>query len=418
MDFRLIIPILVTVVGSYLLIKLGAFYILHPIKTATEFCRGLKDRSSRRAFFLALAGTLGVGNIFGVCAGIIIGGPGSIFWLFVSSAFAMIIKYAETLLVFSENVGDGGMAAVLRSVFGKTGKKLSMIYAAMTVLLSFFMGSAMQAVALTDITRQTYGISPLTTSVILLVLLIPILFGNGKKIENITEIVIPMTTIIYIIACLCVIFANFSRLGETIMCIISSAFSPRAALGGGLSFVALREGFARGILSNEAGVGTSALAHSRATNRTPHQAGLFAMSEVVFDSSVLCILTGIAVLLSVPDYSVYKTPMSLAAAAFNSLFGSFSDVFLPVVILAFAYSTIICWFYYGSKTCDTFFNKHTLTFKLCFCLSALLCSYISQNVLIYITDIILLIMSLFTLSAIVVRSQRITELSIKKSAPD
>ncbi len=418
MDFRLILPVIVTLSGIYLLVKLGAFFIIHPIKTAKEMLGAVGDRASRRAFFLALAGTLGVGNIFGVSAGIIIGGAGSLFWLLFASLFSMVIKYAETLLVFDEKTEGGGMSCVLRSVFCRHGGALSVVYAVLTLFLSLSMGAAMQSVAFTDMCYESYGISPRFSSLFLFLLLLPALLGNARKIESITEIVIPLTTIIYILACFGVIFTHISRLPNVINDIFSSAFNFRSAIGGGLSFIALREGFARGILSNEAGVGSSAMAHSRAENRSPHIAGLFAMGEVVFDSCLLCMLTGVAILLAVPDYSSFTAPMTLVSETFSFLLGGVGSLVLPVVILAFAYSTIICWYYYGKQTCISHFGFLSEVFPVAFSLFVILGDAIPETFLIYLIDIFLLLMSLMTLSAIIVRTPRIARLCKNKKSPD
>ena len=419
MKFSFLLPVIVTAVGLYLLVKLRFFFLLHPIRTAREFFGALSDRNSRRAFFLALAGTLGVGNIFGVSAGLMIGGPGSLFWLFISSFFAMIIKYSETLLAFDEGAEQGGMASVLSSVFRKSGSIISPIYAGLTLLLAFFMGSAMQSAALTDIADASFGLNPLITGFILVILLTPCFFGGAKKIENITEIIIPMTTIIYIIMCFAVILLNLSRLASVIKLIISSAFSFRSALGGGLSFLAVREGFARGILSNEAGVGTSALAHIRSADRSPHTAGLFAMCEVIFDSSLLCVLTGLAVLTSVPDMTVFNSPMALVSAAFCSALGSPSGYILTFLILSFAYATIICWYYYGFECARLYFPKIKAFYPFAFVISMLLSSVAQASLLLYAIDFILLLMSIMTLSAIVTRAPRIQRLCLyEKKNPE
>ena len=411
MDFSLILPILVTVVGVILLIRLGAFFIIHPIRTTREIMDGLKDRKTRRAFCLALAGTLGVGNIFGVSAGIMIGGPGSLFWLFISTFFAMVIKYAETLLVFDGGANKGGMAIIIRNIFSRFGKAFSILYAALTVALALFMGSAMQSAALIDSAEQTISLKPVVTLVILLILFLPCLLGGGRKIESITEILIPLTTIIYIIGCFAVIFINFSRLDDVIFDVFSSAFSFRSALGGGVSFLAIKEGFARGILSNEAGVGTSAMAHIRSRERSPHKAGLFAMSEVLFDSTLLCILTGIAILVSVDNISGFSTPMSLVSEAFSSSLGGGVAMVLPFIILSFAYATIICWYYYGMECMTVFFPKISRIFSPAFIFFMLVSWRIRSQNLLCVIDIILLLMSILTLCAIVKKSKRIAEIS-------
>ena len=411
MDFSLLLPILVTAVGFYLLIKLRYFFLIHPIRTIRELLGGLKKRDDRRSFFLALAGTLGVGNIFGVSAGIMIGGAGSLFWLLLSTLFAMIIKYAETLLVFDADIDRGGTSALLSSVFSKWGKRLSPAYALLMLLLALFMGSAMQSAALIDVAENSLGITPLITGFILFIMLIPCLVGGAKKIESITEIIIPLTTIIYIIMCFCVIFSNLSRIGEVIKTIFTSAFNFRSAVGGGISFLAVREGFARGILSNEAGVGTSAMAHSRSKGRTPHLAGLFAMCEVFFDSTLLCMLTGISILISIEDISSFSSPMALVGAAFYSVLGNASSVLLPIVILSFAYATIICWYYYGRECATIYFPTLKAIYPALFIAFMLMSRHIRSDFLLYVIDILLLFMSFMTLSAIVKKSPRISEIS-------
>ena len=412
MKLSFLLPILVSSVGLYLLIKLRFFFIRHPIRTMRSFASATGDRVARRSFYLALAGTLGVGNIFGVAAGIMIGGAGSLFWLFVSSFFAMIIKYAETLLTFESGAPKGGMAEVIRRVFKSGGKILAPLYAAFTLVLSLFIGSAMQSAAVLDVAEEAFSIHPIIGAVILIILLLPCIVGGIGKIENITEIVIPLTTIIYILMCFCVILLKINRLEEIINSIISSAFNFKSVIGG-LSFVAIKEGFARGILSNEAGAGTSAMAHSTCQGRTPHVAGLFAMCEVVFDSLILCMLTGFAILLSVDNISAFRSPMSLVSAAFSTSLGSFSVYILLILVFAFAYSTLICWYFYGTRCSKLYFPKIKQIYPFLFLFFVIISRLMDSKTVIYITDFLLLIMTVMTLSAIVKRSDKIAEISLK-----
>lgn len=411
MRLSFLLPILVASAGLYLLMRLRFFFICHPIRTMGEFTSALGDRGARRSLCLALAGTLGVGNIFGVAAGIMIGGAGSLFWLFLSSIFAMIIKYAETLLTFDSKTARGGMAEVIRRVFVKCGDLLAPIYAVMTLALSLFIGSAMQSVAVLDVAEVAFSIHPVIGAVILIILLTPVLIGGARKIENITEIIIPLTTIIYIIMCFSVILINFHRIYEVIKLIISSAFSFRSAVGG-ISFVAIKEGFARGILSNEAGAGTSAMAHSTHQGRTPHVAGLFAMCEVFFDSIVLCMLTGFAILLSIDNISAFYTPMSLVSAAFSASLGSFSVYILFGLVFAFAYSTLICWYFYGIEYSSLYFPKIKTIYPFLFLSLVFISRRISSKTVLYVTDFLLLVMTVMTLSAIMIRSNKIAEISL------
>jgi AGCS family alanine or glycine:cation symporter len=399
MEISLLIPLLVTVSGVYLLFKFKFFFILHPIRTLGEFLGELKNRQSRRSFFLALAGTLGVGNIFGVSAGILIGGAGSLFWLILSTPFAMALKYAETRTVCQYQGIKGGMSEVIEHRFGRWGRGLAKIYAGFTILLAFFMGGAMQSGAICDIADSAIGLNPIFCSIILLILFLPCLFGGVEKIEKITEILIPLTTIIYISLCFAVISVNFDRLPSAVNQVISSAFSPHACVGG-ISAVTIKEGFARGILSNEAGVGTSALAHSRAEGRSPHIAGLFGIFEVFFDTALLCTLTGLAILVSCPSPSAFATPMSLVGAAFSGTLGRGCGVVLTLLTFAFAYSTVICWYFYGRRLSTLYFKRLAKIYPPIFLAFLLLPSTIRSGFLLYVVDILMLFMSMLTISAI------------------
>lgn len=403
MPFSFILPITVSAVGLILLVRYRFFMLRHPGRIIAELISGLKEKGARRSFFLALAGTLGVGNIFGVSAGIMIGGAGVVFWIFLSSIFSAVIKYAEVLLVF-KNRADGGMAEVIgRSL--PLGRLLSPLYAGLTLILSLFMGASLQSEALMDVAESSVGIAPTFTGICLVILLIPAFVGGVEKIEAITEKLIPLTTIIYIIMCLGVIFTNLDRFIDVISNVFSSALSYKAIIGGG-GAVAIREGFSRGIMSNEAGSGTSALAHSRDMDRTPHLAGLFGMCEVLFDTTILCTLTGVAILCACPNFVEFSTPMALVFAAFHSSLGAIGGLLLPI-ILCFAYSTVICWFYYGSLYCDQYFGGHRVIYLVLFISFILLTPILPSIPLLYLTDLILLLMSCLTLAVIVKDSAKI-----------
>lgn len=406
MELSLALPLLVTGVGFYLLKKLDFFFLIHPLRTACKFINAARDKDSRRALYLALAGTLGVGNIFGVAAGILIGGAGSVFWLFVSSFFSMVIKYAETMLVFSMKSRDGGMAGALCDIFPKRGRGLSIIYTILTILLALFMGSAIQTSAVADVAISSLGINPFVIAFIILIFFASCCVFGVSRITKITEILIPLTTIIYILACLSVILHNFTRLPAVINLIITSAFSPYSICGGGV-MVAIKEGFARGILSNEAGVGTSALAHSEARGREPSVAGLFGIAEVFFDTTVLCTLTALTILTSIENFSLFKTPMSLVTAAFTSALGDFGGYILLFCIFSFAYSTIICWYFYGHRCTSLYFPKFRAVYIILFCDCILLSPCLASECLLYVTDVLLLFMAFITLSAIVKESGKI-----------
>lgn len=415
MNIMIILPILVVGVGFYLLIKTRFFFILQPKRTARSVVSALKKPSSRRCFWLALAGTLGVGNIFGVAAGIMVGGAGSVFWLLVSALFSMIIKYAEALLSFdSLTEGTPGMHRVIERVFSKAGKSLASLYCIACLLLSFFMGASMQGAAVAQAAESSLGIDfGLCLAVFSALVIFGALWGD-KIIEKITSYTIPMTTIIYILLSFLVIFINFRSLPQVLLSIVSSAFSPSAVGGGMLSFIfsrAFYEGFARGTLSNEAGCGTSSFAHTRASESTPKEAGLFGMCEVFFDTVVICPLTALVILLSVGDTSIYESPMELVYSAFVSSLGGWSGVLLLLSVFTFAYSTAVCWFSYGSECTEYILGRKTPLFIPVFAIFLIFGGLIKASVIIALTDTVILILSLITLTAIIKKRERIRALT-------
>ncbi len=420
MNLSVALPILVTGAGIYFLFELKGLFFAHPLRAFRALAGTLKEKDSFRAFSLALAGTLGVGNVFGVAAGIIIGGAGSVLWLFVSSIFAMIIKYAETVLAAdTATVEGGGMHLVLLSSFPRIGGLLSKLYAALCLVLGLFMGFTMQSASVVTVANVTTGISPIAVAVLLAALLIPSVIGGGERIEKFTAFAIPLTTVVYILMSILVIAFNFERLPAVISEIFSSAMSPLSAGGGLLAFLSsrsLHEGYSRGILSNEAGTGTSAMAHTRATERPPAVAGLCGACEVFFDTLLLCTLTALAVLTAIPNEESYISPMTLVTDAFVGTLGNFSGVMLLVCIFLFAYSTIVCWFYYGGKCSDYLFGPRSrLPFFILFLVFTIAGAFGESRVILSVTDFAIFCMTVLTVLVLVRSSDRIRELSLSVS---
>lgn len=416
MSVSSLLPLAVMLTGSFLFLRLRFFPITRAGENVSLFLDAVRVKENRRALFLALAGTLGVGNIFGVAAGLMIGGVGSVFWLLVSSLFAMIIKYAETALSLHYLSGEGGgMHEVIKRVYGKLGAPLSKIYALLCLLLALFMGAGMQSVAVYDVAESTLGFESALVVLPFLAIVIFGALGGGSKIEKLTAFIIPLTTIIYISLSFSAILLNFDKLGTAICSIACEAFAPESARGGLFAFFtssSIKEGFSLGILSNEAGAGTSAMAHSRAASRTPRVAGLFGMCEVFFDTVILCTLTALAVIVSVDDISLFSTPMSLVTAAFADSLGEWSGAVLLFCIFAFAYSTVICWYYYGSE-CSRFLfgNRSSLAFAVVFLSFIPLSCCFRNTLLLAATDLILLFMALLTLATLLFNAKTVGELT-------
>ncbi len=414
MDFILLLPSVVTLGGTYMLFKTRFFFLCHPLRTAKKLFSSLKEKSARRSLSLALAGTLGIGNIVGVAVGIIAGGAGSVFWLLVSTLFAMVLKYSESSLAADFKVGGhGGMAIVIKNSFSKRGTYLSRIYAFFCLILSLVMGAALQTATAAECAGEALGMPRTAFGMLFVILILISVVGGASVIERITVVVIPLATAIYLLLTLAVIATNFSRLPDVFSLILSSAFSAKSIGGGILGFftsVGIREGFARGLLSNEAGAGTSSMAHSRSSLH-PAAVGLSGMCEVFFDTALLCLVTALAVLLSVPDPSSYSSGMALVFDSVGAVFGRFSGYLLLFSIFAFAYSTVICWYYYGCE-CKNFLSRKRFSVFLPFYLFAVfLGAVLSLNAFVYATDLLLLFLTVLSVCAVMKNSDRIVTLS-------
>ena len=413
------LPIILAAIGTYFLIKLRFFFIIHPLRTASRGLRAVRGKRAFRSFTLALAGTLGVGNVFGVAIGIMIGGAGSLFWLAVSMLFAMIIKYAEVVItsdnLYHDTDTHGGIYYVIRSSFSRLGTPLSAFYATVTLALSLVMGAALQSDAVIESAVPRSDPFRHSLAVIFVVFTFLAIIGGASKIERITSIIIPLTTIIYIFITVCIIFVNINSLGATIVMIVKSAFSFKSAVGGGVGFLLsgpFREGFARGILSNEAGAGTSSAAHSRSGVLSPSSTGILGIFEVWFDTGLICMLSGLSILLSVPDIGNFDTGMDLILYSVGNLFGTSGKYTLLFCVFAFAYATVICWYYYGSEAwCVLFGKKKKAIFLPLFLLFVYLGAFADTIILVILTDLLMLFASVLTLTALIKNSDRIRDLS-------
>ena len=412
---NLILSYLIIFVGGFLLVKLKAFFIFHPIRIVNKMIPALKVRDNRRSLSLALAGTLGVGNIYGVAYGLIVGGAGSVFWLVVSAIFAIVIKYAESTLASLNSKGGEGIILTFEKTFRR--KWIPNVYAICICLLALTMGAFIQADSCISSVSYFFGVPRIFTAGFILIAVLFVTLGNTEKIKNATELMIPMATASYILIALVAIISNGENMGSAAVSIFNSAKSGVSFLFGAIPIfisVSFSEGFARGILSNEAGMGTSSMSHSDG-NRTPATAGIFGMCEIIFDTLLLCVLTAFLVLTSIPDISRYSSPMALI---FDAVRIGAGDIFLPILLVSiflFAYSTIICWYTYGVKGLSYLRgNKFLLCFGFLFYFSIISASFINPNTVININDFLILLMLIPTLLALVKNANSILEATKKE----
>ena len=409
------LPFLLFPVGAYLLWRLKFFYILHPIRSLRMIWRDLGRKENISSLLLALAGTLGVGNLLGVAIGIIVGGPGSLFWLLLSAIPSSVLKYTE-VVACSEGGSDAvGMSAHVRRSFLHLGKPLSVIYSLACLFLSLVMGACLQTGMLVDSASLAFGIERSAIAITAVVVVLISIYRGPRFVSKITAIAIPLTTTIYIMMTILTVSVNISNIGNVINCIITSAFSPLAAGGGVLALFtsqALREGFARGMLSNEAGAGTSTLAHATGGDLHPAKRGLFGVIEVYFDTAFLCMLSGLAILSSVPDPSSFENGTELLMSAITGALGEWAAAPLVLSVCAFAYSTVICWYYYGASSLSELIGGSSGgAFIVVYLLFALYGGFASSGLLVHASDALLLILALITLPTLIKSSDRVKSLS-------
>ena len=340
-----------------------------------------------QALTTALAATVGTGNIIGTSQAIAMGGYGAIFWLWVAALLGMIIKYSEVTLSvhFRERnqKGDwvGGPMYYIVNGLGKGWKWLAILFAAFAVLASFGIGNLSQANSITgSINNAITAFVPemaskkdmisLIVGVIIAVLTAMALFGGIKRIGKVTELLVPVMSLFYIIFTMTVIISNFGNIGNAFSLIFTAAFTPKAVVGAA-SGIAIKEaivwGLRRSAFSNEAGLGSAAIAHAAADTEGAVQQGLYGIFEVFVDTLVICTLTGLTVIVSGVDIAFgVKAGSELITGAFATVFGDkFAALFVAIALMFFAYSTILGWSLYGTRCMEYLFGlKVTKIYQL------------------------------------------------------
>ena len=323
-----------------------------------------KNLSPFEAVTTALAGTVGTGNIAGVTGAIFVGGPGAVFWMWVSAFFGMCTKYAEIALAMkyrntdSEGVHKGGPMYYIENGLGKKWKWLAVIFAILGGLASFGIGNIAQSSEIAGALNGLFNLDPLITGIILAVLVAIVVLGGVKRIGQVTSYLVPFMAIFYILAGIVLILMSIPELPAAFGAIFKGAFSLKSVGGGIFGYVimqAMKQGFARGVFSNEAGLGSAPIAHAASSTEEPAEQAMWGVFEVFVDTIIICTITGLAIILS----GVYTTAGGLdafaskgaaAVAAFNAILpGTIGGIIIQISLIFFALSTIISWSYYGER---------------------------------------------------------------------
>ena len=315
---------------------------------------GEGDISAFQAVSTALAATVGTGNIAGVATAISIGGPGAVFWMWVSAIFGMTTKFAEVVLSIEfrekNKHGDfvGGPMYYIEKGLNK--KWLAYLFAGFGALAAFGIGNMVQSNSVAESLNYSFAIPKIATGIILALVTAVVILGGIKRIGVVTERLVPVMAAFYILGALFIVLSNISHIGEALGLIFSSAFTGTAAVGGfagSTVAMAMRRGVSRGVFSNEAGLGSAPIAHAAATTDHPVRQGLWGIFEVFMDAIIICTLSALSIMMS-GVWSSGATGSALTTAAFESVI-PFGGYIVSIGILLFAFSTILGWAYYGEK---------------------------------------------------------------------
>lgn len=309
------------------------------------------DISQYQALATALAATIGTGNIAGVAAAIFSGGPGAVFWMWMTGLVGMATKYSEAILAVKYRVKDkkgemsGGPMYYLERGLGM--KWLGVLFAVFGAVAAFGIGNMVQSNSVADAMYQSFGVESVITGIVLVVLTALVVLGGIKSIGRVTAFVVPIMAAIYVIGGLVILLINASAIPAAFATIFSSAFTGKAAAGGALGTV-IRYGVARGVFSNEAGLGSAPIAAAAAKTDYPARQALVSMTQTFIDTIVVCTITALAIITS-GALGSGETGAALTTIAFNNSLPGFGGILVAISLIFFAYSTILGWCYYGEK---------------------------------------------------------------------
>ncbi|AUA37530.1 Sodium:alanine symporter [Clostridioides difficile] len=413
-------PLLVLLVGTGILltVKLGVVQItklpraLKLIFSAEN--KGSGDVSSFAALCTALAATVGTGNIVGVATAIKAGGPGALFWMWIAAFFGMATKYSEGVLAIKYRTKDkngqvsGGPMYYIVNGMGEKWRPLAIFFAISGILVALLgIGTFTQVNSITDAINNSFGIDPRITGVVLAVFVALVVFGGLRSISNVATKIVPFMAVIYVVICGIILISFWNKIPETFMLIIKSAFTPTAATGGFLGAtmsLAIRNGIARGVFSNESGLGSAPIAAAAAKTEWPAEQGLISMTGTFIDTIIICTLTGFSLVIS----GVWCSDLNgavMTQAAFNGAIPTFGPILLTVSLTLFAFTTILGWSYYGERCFEFLFGVKGMNgYRTVFVAMVLLGAFLKLEVVWIIADIVNGLMAIPNLIALLALS--------------
>ena len=357
--------------------KLGfGFSLLWKGRQAPKGGKG--EISPFNALMTSLAATIGTGNIAGVATAIFLGGPGALFWMWCTALVGMATKYAEAVCAVKyrevDEVGNhvGGPMYYIKNGLGKKWLWLAPTFAVFGAIAGFGIGNTVQANSVADVLQSSYGIPTWVTGVALLLLVGAVILGGIKRIAQVAGKLVPFMAIAYLLAGLVVLLINAAEIPAAFGLIFTHAFTPVAATGGfagAAVWAAIRFGVARGVFSNEAGLGSAPIAHAAAQTKGPINQGLVAMLGTFIDTLIVCSITGLAIITS-GAWTSGETGASLTSAAFETTIPGFGAHLVTIALAIFAFTTMLGWSFYGEKCVEYLLGvKSIMPFRVLWCLA-------------------------------------------------
>lgn len=330
---------------------------------------GEGDISPFNALMTSLSATVGTGNIAGVATAIVMGGPGALFWMWCTALVGMATKYAEAVLAVryreTDEQGDhvGGPMFYIRNGLGRRWAWLGTLFAIFGALAGFGIGNTVQANSVADVMQSTLGIPHLATGLVMAILAMLVLIGGIQRIARVAGKLVPFMAISYVIAGIVVLLMHAALIPEAIALIVKHAFTPVAATGGfagAAVWAAIRFGVARGIFSNEAGLGSAPIAHAAATTNSPVRQGTIAMLGTFIDTLVICTITGLVIVVT-GAWTSGENGASLTSFAFESALPGVGGYVVSFGLILFAFTTLLGWSFYGEKCAEYLFGIRAIT---------------------------------------------------------
>jgi AGCS family alanine or glycine:cation symporter len=356
-------------VGIFLMIGLKAFPWRYTIKAFVLLWKSREseqegDISPFQALMTSLSATIGTGNIAGVATAITLGGPGAIFWMWMTALFGIATKYAEAVLAVKYREVDtlgqhvGGPMYYIKNGLGKKWHWLAVVFALLGALAAFGIGNMVQANSVADAVESLFQIPVWQTGTVMAILTAAVILGGLERIAEVASKLVPAMAIAYIAGALFVIITHIDQVPSALVLIVSSAFTETAAVGGfagAAVWAAIRFGVARGVFSNEAGLGSAPIAHAAAKTDDPVQQGMVAMLGTFIDTLIVCTMTALVIVIT-GAWSSGETGAALSTLAFNTAIPGWGGYIVVLGLVVFAFTTILGWSYYGERCAEFLFG--------------------------------------------------------------